>query len=138
MTLLRFPRTGLDRAGDRYIIDRPLGTHWRPATCREVRCPDHVNGWQTYVPAVGPQADYIRHSSQRSFTESRAGDGTACFTFPPGQRCFRSHVHRLPLEREPVFRQGQGRGGLVTQDFDEWRDHYNDHATRINQARKEG
>ncbi len=88
-----------------YAVSAPAATHWREATCREVDCPMHLNGWQTLVDertALGrAQAGYIRHKSVRSFSEARDAAGLTVFTFPAGQTCFRQH--RVRVEREEIF-----------------------------------
>ncbi len=33
-----------------YGIDAPLATHWRKATCVEVSCKAHTDGWITMIP----------------------------------------------------------------------------------------
>lgn len=128
MTLVKFPRPWHERQGDRYVIDRPLPTHWRAATCEEVRCPDYTNGWQTIVPATGEQADYIRHRSMRYFKEEPQPGGLAAFSFPAGQRCFRSWQHKLPHEGQaPLFLE-RGRGAPSTPiEWERWTDDFNEH-----------
>jgi hypothetical protein len=96
-----------------YGLHAPRATHTRAATCAEVKCGAYLRGWKTVVPADSMQADYIRGAGHgRHFIETRAGDGLACFEFPPGQSCFASSEHRLSLEREPIYtvRGGDWRG----------------------------
>lgn len=96
-----------------YGLVVPLETHWRPATCEEVVCTHHANGWQTAVDEATElgqrQAHYIRRVAGRAFTEAREGALTV-FRFPAGQVCFGEH--RRQLERDPVFfvRDGDWRG----------------------------
>ncbi len=70
----------------------------------------YLSGWQTLVDeatALGQaQAGYIRHKSERRFTESRDEAGLTVFTFPPGQPCFRAH--KVRLDREEIFTKFPG------------------------------
>ena len=65
-------------------------TVFEDVSCEDDDCEMYANGWITKVPAVGPQALYIRQESGREFTEELHGD-QAWFRFTPGQRCFRQH-----------------------------------------------
>jgi hypothetical protein len=97
-----------------YQISAPLATHWQPATCAEVDCPDHLNGWQTVVDETTElgqrQAHAIRRLLGRRFTEEPGGFGIAqvpsagmtVFTFEAGQKCFRG-PHKKRIEREERF-----------------------------------
>ncbi len=98
-----------------YSVLAPLATHWRPATCEEVGCPNWRNGWLTVIDESTElgmrQALYIRNSSGRRFVRDPVNsDGPVRYTFEPGQRCFASH--QIPLERDPLFlvRMGDWRG----------------------------
>lgn len=120
-----------------YILAKPLSTHWRKATCREVECPHWLMGWETRIDEsteMGQRrAGYIRRESGRAFTEVREG-GLTVFSFPPGQRCFRNH--QLPLERNAVpiiLQNGQRR----TVEGDAWIEDFNNTSYRIGQRRKE-
>jgi hypothetical protein len=67
----------------------------RLASCAEVACEAHVNGWRTVIAASDPQAAariaYIRNDSGRRFTEAPGLDGGVVYTFPAGQTCFSEH-----------------------------------------------
>lgn len=129
-----------------YGVSSPVSTHMRPATCAEVECANHRNGFRITADvstALGrQQARYIREKSGRHFTVKQAGDLVA-FTFPPGQQCFTSH--RVTLHREPVFykRGGDYRGNprgiarLAMRPAD-WRDDFGEHQTKIAEARQRG
>jgi hypothetical protein len=97
-----------------YQILAPVSTHWREATCAEVRCPAQSNGWRTEVDESLPlgqmQAHYIRRDSKRKFTEERTPAGLTSFTFEAGQTCFGKH--KIKLERPDLFfvRDGDWRG----------------------------
>jgi hypothetical protein len=87
-----------------YSVVVPRSTHFRPATCFEVDCPNFEHGWKTVVNQStelgAAQAHYIRNESGRRFTEHREG-AAAVFVFEAGQRCFAAH--QVPLERDPIF-----------------------------------
>lgn len=117
-----------------FRISRPLATHFRKATCEEVDCLHHLQGWQTVVPEGSPQAGYIRHQSGRRFKEEKSGDGLVRFVFYPGQSCFRTH--QLPTDRVPIFSQEQN-GERKVQESDRWFDEFNEHSYRLNRRRKE-
>lgn len=103
-----------------YDISAPLATHYRKATCQEVDCPAYANGWDTRLdPNDSEQRkglDYIRlHSGRHYIDMTKPADAVVTLRFPPGQQCFRPH--RVPLEREAVYRVrgGDWRGstGLI-------------------------
>lgn len=132
-----------------YEIIAPLQTHFRKATCAEVECPGYVNGWVTRVP-VGSQAEqYIRSgSSGRRFTEttgsSQLNEGVAEFRFFPGQQCFASDKHRVPLEREPFYiaRGGDARGNplrerVVHTRAEHWQEDFAGHLDKVRQSKGE-
>lgn len=102
-----------------YQMDQPLDTHFRAATCVEVDCANHATGWKMGFDLTDDEkaraARWIRDKSGRAYTyELFGGSGLpeyrVVFTFPAGQRCFRTH--RVPLERDPflVVRGGDFRG----------------------------
>ena len=90
-----------------YAVLAPLSTHWRVASCAEVDCSAHANGWSTTVDEATElgqrQAYYIRYRAGRSFTEHRGETGLTVFDFPAGQSCFATDGHRISLERDEIF-----------------------------------
>lgn len=90
-----------------FQVTAPLATHFRPATCEEVDCPNYLNGWMTRAQTQ-EQADYIRRHSGRSFEERESN----VFVFAAGQTCFGASHHRIRLEREEhyIVRDGDWRG----------------------------
>lgn len=100
-----------------FSIAAPLGTHWRRASCAEVQCAHHLQGWASEVDEsteLGQfQASYIRAESGRGFRESRTDTGITRFEFPPGQQCFSSDEHHVRDEDVAelyVVRDGDWRG----------------------------
>jgi hypothetical protein len=96
-----------------YALRAPIQTHYRRASCAEVDCSAHQNGWVTKIDettSLGQQqAYYIRNQSGRAFKEERDGAITK-FTFFQGQQCFKYHV--VQLDRDPILivRDGDWRG----------------------------
>lgn len=136
-----------------YEIIAPLRTHFRPATCEEVECGAWRNGWKTIVPVNSEAAQYIRSgSSGRRFVEAQSAyeiehgltDGMAEFMFPPGQKCFATDKHRVPLEREPLYvaRGGDARGNplgerRVHTRAEDWTEDFAGHLDRVRQSKGE-
>ncbi len=87
-----------------FQITSPIATHWRPATCEEVDCPNFLNGWKSAIDEsveLGQrQAYYIRKHSGRKYTEDRESQpGLTVFVFEAGQACFSASQHKAPLGR---------------------------------------
>lgn len=127
-----------------YEIIAPLQTHFRNATCAEVECPGYVKGWKSIVPSDSPQAVYIRAQSGRRFVEKAADGGMAEFVFEPGQQCFASDKHRVPLEREPFYiaRGGDARGNPLRERrvhtrASDWQEDFAGHLDRVRQSKGE-
>lgn len=125
-----------------YGIARPIDTHFRPATCAEINCPNHTYGWKTLIDEATDlgqrQAYYIRKQSGRGFTEYREGAITV-FVFDAGQRCFNSDDHKVALEREPIYlvKGGDSRGnprGIAPRIHtrgDDWVDDFANHQLKL-------
>jgi hypothetical protein len=97
-----------------YEIHVPLETHWRRGTCREVDCAHYLAGWETVLDEgdgdemTAHRANYIRKRAGRSFREYRDNAGLTHFAFEPGQECFRSHQHRVRIDRPEIYDVVQG------------------------------
>lgn len=131
-----------------YEIRRPEGSHFRPATCKEVECAAYVKGWVTSVdestPLGSKQAAYIRGAAGRRFTEYREA-GLTHFKFAPEQNCFRGN-HKLPVGRPEIYvvRGGDWRGNprriptVTHRSAEDWVDDFANHqdklATRLAQG----
>ena len=96
-----------------FSILSPVATHFEDATCAEVECAGHVNGWQTYVDEATElgqgQAHYIRRMSGRGFSEERNEHGQTVFTFGAGQECFDTHKARTDRPQSFLVRPGDSR-----------------------------
>jgi hypothetical protein len=83
----------------------PRATHWRPATCEEVDCPNYLSGWVTTVDLsteLGQrQHHYLTHDTERRPSVQRVSLTLVKFVYGPGFRCFRSGEHVVPLGRPP-------------------------------------
>ncbi|HUM06357.1 MAG TPA: hypothetical protein VLT90_12910 [Terriglobales bacterium] len=130
-----------------YGLVRPLATHWRRATCEEVECSAFLHGWITRVPRGSEQAQYVLSKAHgRTFTETAGLDSTEHeFLFGPGQTCFGSADHKVPIEREPIYivRDGDWRGNPTGwrrehKNGDDWVEDFGEHqdvlAARINRG----
>jgi len=130
-----------------YALAAPLQTHWRPATCEEVDCPQYLHGWKTVVDETTDlgreQAAYIREKSGRRFEATWDG-GLTTFVFEAGQQCFATH--QQPLEREPIYlvRDGDFRGNprgtsaRVHTRAEFWVEDFGGHQQRLADRIKEG
>lgn len=130
-----------------YEIRAPLKTHWRKATCEEVRCPDYERGWKTTVDEstdLGKrQAHYIRHDRTRKHAENRLPSGLTEFTFSPGQTCFDSHKTRLEIDEIFVERGGDWRGnprreGRMHTNAEFWVESFAEHQDKLKTALERG
>lgn len=133
-----------------YQLKQPLATHWTPATCREVECPEFVNGWTTVVDPRTDQgaaaAHYIEHDRSRTHLKTVLPDGRWSYWFEPGQAFFSSdeHEHYVPLERDPIaiIRDGDHRGndtGRVERvSLDEWVDRFGENQQVLKEAQDRG
>ena len=122
----------------------PLAGFWRDATCDEVACTHHLQGWslklhfspsQTASDLADNQGAhrYIENSG-REFT-TRWEEGAVCiYQFPPGQKCFRQEnpasKHIVPVERDPVFLHITGPDRFKQIDYDEYHTTFNESAHR--------
>lgn len=120
-----------------YEVSRPRSTHFRKATCSEVECPNRERGWvsmiHTNTPLGVTQANYIRLHSGRRFDVISDFGGTVTFRFPPGQDCFSEH--KVPLDREPIFRKldgdWRGYGTARVLRSGDWLDDFGEHQERL-------
>ena len=146
----------------RFTLSQPVETHFRPATCEEVDCPQQKFGW---VICLDPttQAAFITDilNSGRHFQKMRSEEasqrasrelppGLLAFVFPPGQRCFRPH--RVPVGRPPnlVHQKGLVLAGGAMGTFvgtsekrvhtkaENFVEHYNEEADELRRRRQAG
>lgn len=90
-----------------YGMSMPLSTHWRAATCEEVGCEAYRKGWvSTFDLSTDlgtKQYEHCKADKSRSWSMQRATLTLVKFVYKPGNRCFRSGDHRMPLERPALF-----------------------------------
>lgn len=122
-----------------YAVATPQETHFRKASCREVECLAHQNGWRTCVDTStdlgARQANYIRLHSGRAYTVIESAP-LVTFVFPAGQECFNTHRVRLDKPELYVARDGDWRGNptgrrLVHKNGDDWLDDFANHQDAI-------
>ena len=132
-----------------WAIAAPPETHRRPATCREVDCPEHIAGWTQDIDVTTPEGrdavDWIRTQSGRHFTAERLPGGQVRFRFPAGQRCFGWRSHSLPVGRPEIFLRVGGHyqaydpsTRFVHTRPEDWRDEFGEHQERLITAIERG
>ena len=122
---------------NKFGINWPLGTHWRPATCDEVECKHWREGWSSEVPTGSIQENYIFGLSDRDYRIVEATkEGHTRFIFPPGQKCFDASKHFTKLDRQPLFIKDQG-GNRKSQEPNQWVDEFQADLEKIRTDRGE-
>lgn len=107
-----------------FHILAPVATHWRPATCAEVECAKHVNGFELTFdesddrPGGGREAAAYFRSKYRGlagFTEWRRPDQATVFRLPPGLKPpgFEHDEHRIRIERPEAFVESDTTTGRI-------------------------
>lgn len=119
-----------------YSLRSPLATHFRPASCAEVRCPAYAAGWVTRVPAGSQLEGLVRTSGRHWVAEVRDG-AEVVFSFEAGTSCFRAASHRTPLDRPEQFivRTGRGPARLHTRPAD-WVEDLAEHLEKVADDRR--
>ncbi len=127
-----------------YQAVRPVKTHTRAGTCREVDCTAYANGWTTTIDVSTDlgrrQANYIRMRSGRAYTAAQAGD-VVTFTFPPGQKCFTDH--RVDIDKPTIYLMRGGDWRATTfeaQRFNQadWINHFAEHQAKLAETIEKG
>lgn len=95
-----------------YQIVSPLSTHWEPATCQQVDCPDYLNGWRVKIEGLPAEMVHAARTSGRKFSELEISQNEHWLVFEAGQPCFRASEHRRLLDKQEIFiaRDGDYRG----------------------------
>ncbi len=144
MTVNRIEPAMPPSAYQTYQAVRPTSTHTKPATCQEVDCTAHANGWATTVDTgtdLGRrQANYIRLKAGRRFTFTESGT-LVTFNFGPGQRCFAEH--RVPIDRPTLYlkRGGDWRATTVPavkMRAEDWVDDFANHQNKLAEEAERG
>jgi hypothetical protein len=129
-----------------FQIVAPVSTHWRPASCAEVGCADHVNGWRVRVEGLDPQMLHAAKTSGRKYSELRVADGETWLVYEAGQPCFRSSQHRKRIDRPELYlvrdgdHRGNPRGTRVRQHIkpDHWVENFAEHQQGLADAHQKG
>lgn len=121
-----------------YQVSSPLATHWRPATCAETGCEQHLRGWSTTVAPESREEHLLRGSGRHWSSMERTRDGLHRYAFPPGQACFAASTHRVLLDRQELYvvRGGDWRGNPTGDVYrhanaDDWVDDFGTHQQLI-------
>jgi hypothetical protein len=120
-----------------YQVAQPLATHWRPATCAEVDCPNYLNGWRVRVDGLAPQLLHAATSSGRRYARLDVAEGEAWLVFEAGQPCFAASTHRALVGRpQRHFERGgdwrgNPRGERRELNQADWLDSFANHQDRI-------
>jgi hypothetical protein len=95
-----------------YEMRSPLSTHFRPATCAEANCQYYQQGFQVRVEGLAPNVLYAVQHSGRKYTVQKVAEGETYLAFEAGQPCLRASLHRVRIERPPLYivRDGDWRG----------------------------
>lgn len=94
----------------RYQIKAPLSTHFRPASCAEVDCPQYRLGWKTRLEVLNPKdRHYVLKESGRRYKLQQVAEGETYAVFEPGQQCFQVSRHRVRVHRPEAFAVMDGR-----------------------------
>lgn len=127
-----------------YQAVRPVKTHTRPASCREVDCSAYLQGWESIIDVSTDlgrrQANYIRLRSGRHFTAHPDGSRVR-FRFAAGQRCFAEH--RIDIDKPTIFlkRGGDWRAttfASVQMRAEDWVDDFANHQIQLAETIEKG
>jgi hypothetical protein len=130
-----------------YQVSMPLRTHWRPATCEEIRCGPYLHGWVTTVDLdtdLGRrQYEFITHDKERRYSVQRVSVTLVKFAYAPGFPCFNRSRHRLPLERPAKFIVAHGDfrrylGSRVHASAEDWTEDFSIHQDKLRTALERG
>lgn len=128
-----------------YQIVSPLSTHWRPATCAEVDCPNYLKGWRLRVEGLPLEMLHAAKTSGRKFSELDVTENEHWLIFEAGQPCFRAAEHRKLLDKQEIFvvRDGDFRGnptGNVRRHtrVDYWLEDFSEHQENLKTAIERG
>ena len=120
-----------------YQVAQPLATHWRPATCDQVACPNWLYGWRVRVEGLAPEMLHAATSSGRKWTLADVAAGESYLVFEAGQPCFASTTHRVLVGRPQrhIVRGGDWRGNPRGERRElnqaDWVDSFANHQDRI-------
>lgn len=136
---------GASRDYKTYQIVSPLSTHWRPATCAEIDCPEYLKGWRLRVEGLPPEMLHAAKTCGRKFAELDVSANEHWLIFEAGQPCFRAAQHRKLLDKQEIFivRDGDFRGnptGNVRKHTrpEDWREDFAEHQEKLARQIQQG
>ena len=143
---MRLQPQGPASAYKTYRIQAPLSTHFRPASCEEIGCPNYTDGWRIRKEGLAPDLLHTATHSGRKYTELHVAEGETWLVFEAGQSCFQVSAHRTRIEREELFivRDGDWRGNprrtpaRLHKHAEDWMEDLHEHTDKIADALKEG
>lgn len=143
---MRLQPAGPASAYKTYSIKAPLSTHFRPATCEEVGCPNYLNGWRIRVEGLPAELLNTAKTSGRKYTVLSVAEGETWLVYEAGQPCFQAAAHKTRVERPELYivRDGDWRGNprgtdrRVHKNAEEWVEDLHEHTDRINKLIQEG
>jgi hypothetical protein len=129
-----------------YEIVVPAGTHFRPATCEEVDCPQYAGGWRVRVEGLPPEMVHTAKNCGRKYEEQHIAEGETWLVFEAGQRCFQASQHRTRIDKPELYvvRDGDHRGNprgtkaRLHQRPADWQDDFATHQQGLADAFQEG
>lgn len=128
-----------------YQIAAPVSTHWQPATCEEVDCPNYLNGWQVRLEGLTPQQIHDATHCGRKYTQVSVMAGETWLVYEAGQPCFACSSHRKRIERDERFlvTGGDYRGNPRNERYEhaepaDWQEDMADHLDRLRTAQERG
>lgn len=135
-----------------YQVSSPLSSHWRPATCEEVDCPQWRSGWRIRTDDLTPQQLQAARDPKRKFTALDVSATEHWLVFEPGQPCFLvwpgtgpllDRHHRVQVRPELyVIRDGDWRGNPTGRRHvlgaQAWLDDFGEHQETLADRLKEG
>lgn len=125
--------------GERKIFS--IAAPRRPATCEEVGCLDHHNGFRIRMDVLSEADQYAVKHSGRHYSEcvidedpdtgEKYDPPAVYFVFEAGQPCFRASKHDLPAWQRELF-VVRDRGSVHRYDRgDQWADDCATHTDKI-------
>jgi hypothetical protein len=128
-----------------YQIAAPISTHWRPASCAEVECPNYLHGWKVRADVLDEKMIHTATHSGRKFVWQRLSELENWLVYEAGQPCFQAAVHRVRVDRPELYivREGDRRGnprstGPVQLSSVNWVDDFSEHQASIAGAVERG
>jgi capsid protein len=127
-----------------FQISAPVASHFRPASCAEVDCPNWLNGWRVQVEKLTPELLHAAKTSGRRHREEPLAPGVTWLVFEAGQPCFRAGQHRTPIGRPELYlvrdgdwRQSYGQARQHTRP-EHWVEEMSENQQRLIDAKQRG